>query len=384
MSLIESLIGSAVTRPDNKRILPTKRPLPIRPRDFFELFAAMGTEATVKGLFLTTDLRQAEPRTLTYVTLGRWVTADELAAVPQPYKVTDHLHAILSGQEFRASIVRRIVDAYPERPRLCFVRIPRCAGQHFLTLAEAMHPIVPDSLGVWRPRDENRFIPALGRLLGRFTLTRTLMVVQSTLAPFVQSNVAASPDPAYAAAGLQWTLNAPPRRAGDRLFTILRDPRAILVSEVNAIMDALLLPPEGDTRPVARWRARLPANPATADEAGRKHVARHVLRTLRTRNPICHALADGTTAGALHAARLQDVEMATLDRYEDWIKYTWDVEPGEPANTSTPHLTVSDLAAEDRAHLESLVAEDLAFYDLVVKAYEKIGDLRYSVRGREL
>ncbi len=384
MSLIESLIGGGVTRPDEKRILPTKRPLPARPRDFFELFAAMGTEATIKGLFLTADLRQAEPRTLTYVTLGRWVTADELAALSKPYKVTEHLHAILTGQEFRASIVRRIADAYPERPRLCFVRIPRCAGQHFLALAEAMHPIVPDSLGVWRPRDEARFIPALGRLLGRFTLTRTILVTQPTLAPFVQSNIPASPDPAYAAAGLQWTLNGPPRRAGDRLFTILRDPRAIVLSEVNAIIDALLQPPESDTRPVARWRAQVPADPATADEAGRKQLARHVLQRVRLRNPICHALADGTASGAIDAARLQDIEIATLDRYEDWIKYTWDVEPGEPVNASTPHLGVADLTAQDRAHLETITVEDQAFYQLVVKAYEKIGDLRYSVRGREL
>ena len=384
MSLIESLIGGAVTRPDNKRILPTKRPLPVRPRDFFELFAAMGTEATIKGLFLTADLRQAEPRTLTYVTLNRWLTADELAAMPSPYKVVEHLHAILTGQEFRASIVRRIADAYPERPRLCFVRIPRCAGRHFLALAEAMHPIVPDTLGAWRPRDENRFIPALGRLLGRFTLTRTILVTQPTLAPFVQANIPASPDPAYAAAGLQWTLNGPPRRAGDRLFTILRDPRAIVLSEVNAIMDALMQPPESDTRPVARWRAQLPANPATADEAGRKHLARHVLQRLRMRNPICHALGDGTSAGALHAVRLQDIEMATLDRYEDWIKYTWDVEPGEPVNASAPHLAVADLTARDRAHIETMISEDLAFYELVVEAYEKIGDLRYSVRGREV
>ncbi len=382
-SLIESLIGSGIVRPDEKRIVPTRRPMPTRPRELFDLFTSLGAEASLASLFQSTQLHAAEPRALTFIALNRWPNEAELASLSTPYNAQTHLRALLTRAEFRASLVRRICDAYPERPRLCFVRIPRCAGAHFLTMADQMHPILPPDLASMRRDGKPSFIPALGSYLGRFTLTKTIMLVQPTLAPFVEATLAPA-NPALAEAGLQWNLNPPIRRTGDRLFTILREPASLILSEVNATLDALLRPAEVDTPAIAAWRTRLPQNLATADQAGLKHTAREILRQLRLRNPICHALADGTAAGAFNAVRLQDVELADMSHYPDWTKYTWDVEPEPAANTSTLHLTLIDLSPSEREHLDSLVAEDLRFYAPVRTALDKMDGFRNAVQGRDL
>ncbi len=388
-SMIESLIGSGLTRPDDKRLVPTRRPLPTRPRDLFEILVALGDQATLTSLYQATDLRAAEPRALTFITLNRWPTAAELESLPIPYKAQPHLQALLTGAESRASLLRRICDAYPERQRLCFVRIPNCAGAHFLAMASAMHPVVPDHLTAWIPRDHNRFIPALGSLLGRFTLTKTIMMVQPSLAPFVQAAApdappgGAAPTGPFAASGLQCTPNPPARRAGDRLFTILREPASLVLSSVNATLDALMQPASQDSPAIAAWRARLPA-PAGADQAGRQRIALEILRASPLRNPICHALADGTARGAIQAARLQDIELADLSRYPNWTKYTWDVEAEPPANVSVPHLKLETLPAADRAHFDSMIAEDVAFYTPVRAALDSLPELKPSVRGRDL
>jgi hypothetical protein len=384
MSLIESLIGSGIVRNDTKRILPTRRPLFQRPRDVFEIIVALGAEATLPSLFHCVDLKPADPRSLANVVLNRWLTEEEIAAIPTPYRPQQHLRDMLTGPEFRASLLRRLCDSYPERTRHFLVRIPRCAGEHFLTMAGSMHPIYPNALATWRPRDENRFIPALGAYLAQFTLTRSIMAWQPTMAPFTQAPTPLDPSTSHDATGMRWTLNAPPRRTGDRLVAILREPHALILSAVNATIDALCRPPDADTPNIAALRRTLPANPATADAEGRKHIGREILRTLNLRNPICTAIADGTATGALRAARHQDLELADFSTYADWVKYTWDVEPAAPLNPSAPHLTRADLSAADLGHLHDRTAEDATFYTAFKAALSKIGDLRYSVRGRDL
>ena len=380
MSLIDSLVGTAAERPDKKRILPRRRPLFQRPRDVIELFIALGPEASMQSILQSVEIKQAEPRTLTQVVLNRSITEAELEALPTPYHPHVHLRELLLTREFRASLFHRICEAYPERPRFLFIRIPRCAGQHFATMADARHPLYPNDLATFRRGDAVTFIPALGAYARRLINTRTLLAMQPSLAPFTQNNH--TPPPAtFADTGFATPTPAPLRRPGDRLFTILRPPTDLLLSQVNSIMDALLLPPNSDTPDTAAIRARLPSSPATADAPGRTHLARAILRALTIRNPICHALADGTAAAALRAARYHDIELADLSGYEDWTKYTWDVEPNPPEGASTPHLRPTDLTPADTA---PLIAEDEAFYKTFTQALSQIGDLRYSVRGRDL
>ena len=378
-SLIETLIGSGIKRPDEKRILPTRRPLPSRPRDLLELFVTLGDQATMPSLFEACDLRDTDPRHITFVALNRWATAEELAEQPTPYNARHHLRSLVLGQEFRRSLIRRICDAYPERPRMLYVQIPRCAGAHFLTLANTMHAIMPDGIDRWKRGDQTIFIPRLGTYLARFNQTRSITLRLPVLAPFTQTT-----PPAQADTLLPWSINPPPKRPGDRLFTILREPASLIMSQVNAILTRLQAPTPGDEAAEDPWRQRLSPLPPPDDAPAWKALGRTVLASLTTADPICHALGDGTAASALEACRLADIEIADLTSYHDWVKYSWDVEPEPPSNTSSRILSREELDQTSAAHLARLTAEDSVFYAKVASGLPKPGDTKTSVRGRDL
>jgi hypothetical protein len=383
-SMLETLLGDPVKRRDEKRILPTRRPLPERQRDLLELFMALGQQATMQSLLLSCDLREAEPRVITFVTLSRWPTADELGQQPTPYTPRIHLRSLLGSQEFRASLIRRICDAFPERPRLLYVRIPRCAGEHFLHMADTLHAIFPPDLGRFHPRDEARFIPALGAYLGRFNITKTIMLAQPSLAPFVQAPLATAGLPGAAAEGLQWTLNPPPRRPGDRVFTIVREPQSLILSQVNAVLTRLQGPPADDDPATAALRNRHRPLPALTNAAAWTALGQTILLSLAARNPICTALGDGTASGALQACRLSDVELADLSRYMDWVKFKWNLEPEPAINTSRSILPAADLTPAAQAHLAGLVDEDVKFHSRVMAELAKRDHFNPFVRGRDL
>jgi hypothetical protein len=355
-SMIENLTGGAVRRPDEKRLLPTRRPLPGRTRDLLELLVSLGATASLKSVMLSADFREAEPRNLTYVALNRWPTAAEQAAQPEPYEFGPHFRALIFGQEFRESLLRRICDAYPDRQRVLYVRIPRCAGEHLLTTIAPMHPLFTPDLSTWRRGNGPEFIVALATYLGRFNSTKTIMVAQPSQHPFLETPpLLPTPDAAF-----PWRLNPPPYRAGDRLFTIIREPRSLILSLINAELDR-----EGQI-------------------ADRKQHGLALLRALTLRNLLCTALGDGTAAGALALCRLTDIEIADLSLYPTWVRYSWDTEAEPPTNCSTPHLTLEDLDADGIRNLDAIIAEDLVFYRHFTAALEKRGSYQSYVRGRHL
>jgi hypothetical protein len=379
-SMIENLIGGATTRPDEKRLLPIRRPMPGRPRDVLELFVALGEEATIKSVMLAADFRDADPRPLTYVVLNRWPTAEELAGLPNPFVPQHYLRTLLLGQEFRTSLFRRICDAYPERPRQLFVCIPRCAGEHFLQMAHARHPLFTNSLVEWRRNDGAEVIPRIGRYLGRFTATRTIMAALPSLKPFVTAPIPTEPD----GTALSWALNPPPFRTIDRLFTIVREPAAIVLGMVNAILGRLQQQSSNDDDPTRKWRRRFDPLPGLDDSQAWQQIGHRLLRALPVRNPICTALGDGTADDALRACRQWNVEIADISLYESWLKYTWETEAGPPTNSAPRIMTQQNLGAAASAHLADLIAEDTEFYRYVVAAHARLGEAQTSIRGKDL
>jgi len=379
-SMIESLIGGATTRPDEKRLMPIRRPLPGRPRDLLEIFVALGPEATIKSFTLAADFRDADPRLLTYVALHRWPTADELAGLPEPFVPNHYVRTLLLGQEFRATLFRRICDAYPERPRQLFVRIPRCAGAHFLHMASARHPLFTNDIVEWRRNDGAELIPRIGRYLGRFTETRTIMATLPSLMPFVTAPAPAEPD----GSPFAWALNPPPFRTTDRLFTIVREPAAIVLGQVNAILDRLQQEPSNDDAETAAWRRRFTPLPSRDDNKAWQQIGHRLLRAPPLRNPICHALGDGTAANAVESCRRWNVEICDLALYDSWLKYTWETEAGPPTPSASRILTQQNLGAAASAHLAEIIAEDAAFYGHVVAARAKLSATQTSIRGKDL
>jgi hypothetical protein len=358
-NLIESLIGGAVERYDDRRLSVTKRPPPTKPREFFEIFALMGATASPEGLMRGIDWKHVDPCMLTFAVLGRWPTSQELAELQVPYRPYVHLRHLLGSEEFRTAIVRRLFEVFPERQRLLFVRIPRCAGTSVMSVLDTKHPILPLDLGDRPFREAPVLVPLLGQLLGRFGTTRTLVVAQPRIGPFVEAPTVtpACGDP------LHWHLPQPPCRGTDLLFTIIRPPEALILSEVNGILTALRRPASpGEPASLAEQRKHHAPLPDQTDSAGWKQLGRKLLAATTLRNPICTALGDGTAAGAFAACARVPIQLVAIEAYRQWSRAAFDSSPADPVNVSTPILQPADLTAEDSAHLSSLIAEDAVFY----------------------
>jgi hypothetical protein len=377
-TMIERLIGEGtVQRPDNRRILPVKRPVPDRPRDLFEVFSALGGEASAAALCMSIDLRDAKPNWMHSIVLNRWPTFAEVRARGVEYDPNNilgaakrHLVSLIQSVEFRAFLAARVLTAYPEKTRLLFVRVPHCAGRHFLTLAETMHPIFPDAITGTRAALPPTFYPALGLFLARFIHTKTVLLCKPQLTPFRVAPAFATAEVAGGdpAETLPWNFTIPPYRTGDRLFTIVRDPEEIILGQVNAIAAALRWPGAEDPPDIRRWRGSLGALPEPEDAAGWVAVARRVLARFRAADPICHALGDGTTEGATQACIVTNIEIADLSRYSEWILRTWDTRPEPPEPGEPPILSREALEQQDRDRLVALTTQDRPLYDRIKAA----------------
>jgi hypothetical protein len=251
-------------------------------------------------------------------------------------------------------------------------------------MAGTLHAVLPPDLADWRPRDLSSFIPALGAYLGRFNFTKTTLIAQPRLEPFVQADQVVPPASADRAS-LPWCLNPPPHRLGDRLFTIIREPASLILSQVNAILTQLRADPADRSQALAQWRQLLPSKlPPSEDLPAWKRCGVQLLLAFTSQNPICSALADGTAAAAIKACHLADLEIVDLSRYNDWVKYKWNLEPDEPVNQSSPILAEGDLDAECRQHLGRLIDQDRRFHACIVAELAKRDRFNPSVRGRDL
>ena len=369
-SLIETLIGGSIVRKDDKRIAPTRRPLPERPRELLDVFSAMGGEASMANLGRSLELQGATARWLIAVVLNRWPTIAELQAQPEPYDARRHLSELIVGTEFRSLLAQRILNAFPEKRRMLFVRVPHCAGEHFLQLAQTMHPVFPNRLANPRGNAPRDYFATLGQHMGRYLHTRSVMLVQPRMVPFYKPAIQAAPDNTeadpQAGESLPWTMTSPPYRPSDRLFTIVRDPDEIILGQVNRIAAALQQSPEHDKPPVGWWRKRLATTGATDPKA----TARRVLALFPHANPICQALGDGTFSGALEACLITGVEIADLSRYDEWIVRTWDTKPEPAAPRPEPILARVDLTADDQARLATLTDQDRPLYARIRNAID--------------
>ena len=357
-SMIESLIGESVRRKDDKLMTTGTKPAPVKPRDLYAIFMQLGAQASVQTLVRSCDLRDADPRVLVFAALGRWPTWAELQAhVSADYEPRQHLRELVNSGEFRQGLAVRICDAFPERPRQLFIRLPRCAGEHMLATARPSHPVFPQSLeaasGRLRGEERGAFLSDLGSFLASFATTRTIMVARPKLAGFRNPAAQSATAPKQAEAL---------HRPGDRLFMILREPQSLVLSAVNALAAALTGPSEHDTAQSAEWRRRL--SPAIL-LAGGAHIAHEILAATDMRNPICTALGHTSAQVAIHECRTANVEITDLAHYAAWLRYTWNIETEALTLAARSALSIADLTPTELARLRDSVAEDTAFYEKV-------------------
>jgi hypothetical protein len=360
-NLLESLLSSGqVKRQDDKHLTIIRRPAPTKHRQLLELFSAMGVTASFQGLRRSLETKGVDAFQITFVALGRWPTADELAALEDPYKPAHHLMALLRSKEFRTNFVRRTCDAFAERRRLLFVQIPRSAGQTVLADLDSRHPLLPADLMAPRYNDGAKLAETLGHILSRVPSTNTLAIAQPHMKHFLEEpeSQAAGPDP------LGWRAGSPPCRWEDLLFAVLRDPTERALGQINATLRAYK---SGDK----------PLPPATKERLGIKgdrelrqtelrQVGLDILGETLFSNPMCHALADGTAAGALAATQKSPIHFVAIEHYKAWARTALEIAPSDRPLTEQI-LRREDLLPAEQDILAGSTQEDRTVYDRVIQ-----------------
>jgi hypothetical protein len=277
-----------------------------------------------------------------------------------------YVKQLLSSDDFRRVAFRNFLDAFPEKRRLLFVHIQKCAGTDLSAALSERYFAVNGTMDnpAWLSVDE------------RFAYLRDLVLA----APFVDTFFVRGHVP------LRYYVNQHLIRPGDQIFTVVRDPIDIVVSAVNYRLMRFQADPSGRHTDTRLWLADLGLTqfPSDAPPGDLLGFAKRILRTPRVvpNNMLCQALGTDDAKSALANIVASDIEVTDLNRYEAWLRERWDIPASKHANTSRKFLTVATLDAEDRALIEAMTAEDRSLYSALTKQLDASG--RVSIQGRQM
>ena len=275
----------------------------------------------------------------------------------------------LKSDEFQSNILSLILSAYPEKKRLAFIHVPKCAGTDLrMHLSRRFPTFAANSAVGWRvPKEE------LYRRLHRLVLE-----LRSADTIFVHGHLR-----------LQSCLEAGYIRPADRIVTVIRAPEEIVISKVNYVLSQIVRAKEhsaGSTREAQRWIGILQEHQLSVEMLASdpqwflKKMLRHP--KMGRHNTICNALGKGDAGSTLTNVRSCDIEITTVENYTSWLREHWGVTVETAANRSRKFLAKDMLDDSDFAYLESITSEDRRVYDRVSAAISEAGTA--SIRGRDL
>ena len=388
------LSGGKVKRQYDRHLNIATRPLPTRPRQLFELLGALGLNATFPGLLRSVEIRRADPQQIVFIALGRWPTLAEIEAFPDPYNPGLHLVALIRSHEFRAQFVHNACDAFAERKRLLYVRIPRSGGASVLNMLDSRHPLLPLDLTAQRFNDPVLLIQTMGQVLSRMATSKHLALAHTTMAPFLRrakgrgapgsarsggtgpggrgpggtgpgGGEAGGAEAGHTEAGpagddpFGWRGPLPPCRVEDTFFTVLREPQARALGQINALLSAWQSGEQAVPAPVL---ARLDKPAKRARPGDWRQLGRDILADTVLPNPVCHALGDGTAEGTLVACSRSPLQLVQLEQLNLWSRTELENMSSDSVAASEPILRRQDLAAGEVAALEEATEQDQIIY----------------------
>jgi hypothetical protein len=347
--------GTAPLPPDLGAELPPEfqlLPAPETPRQTFDLLSLYDRSQGLYNLLRQTDLAGRSPRQVAYAALGGLGSpVDKVPPAWQPDAARDMLNELLLSRDFQQNILRLFLEAFPEKRRLLFVHIPKCAGSDLSHHLVGRFPSIAEQMRALHWTDKRLLFEALSDTVRRLHFSETI---------FVRGHVNLAD---YLGQGLA--------RPCDRLFTILRDPVEIAISQVNYILTRLKTDAAaGEFLPDTRaWLPLLGLEEATG-ELSDTFLRDLGERTLRMRevvmpNPMCHWLGGGNAATVLARLAEHEVEVTNTQHYKRWLRQRWGIDADTRQNESIKFLTRDRLAADDLQYLVQISREDAALYDAV-------------------
>ena len=188
---------------------------PSDPRGLFELLGLYSERGGLALLLSRLEFGGEHPERTHYAVFG--APPDSVAEVLRwgSYYPRDHLHELLLSEPFQTGLIPLFLRAFPEKRRLIFVHLPKCAGTDLIFHFRACHPSLDRSLTdpEWTPKSA---------MLRR--IARVVAHVHTADSIFVHGHI-----------NLADHIAADIIRPTDRVFTIIRDPLAAAISQINYV-----------------------------------------------------------------------------------------------------------------------------------------------------
>lgn len=340
-------------------------PAPHSPRDWLSLFATLEPPQDLDALLARIDWSGTTPLRVYFSLYGTVPGPEDSAAVATARSARDLAGATLLSPRFQAGICEHLLRALPEKRRLIFVHIPKCAGTDLIDNFGRTLPRLYEDLAKPHWISGEDFFSYL------CDFSRSLAENDSI---FVHGHVP-----------LSWYLERNLCRPQDRVFTTIRDPLELMISQVNYVFKRFFESPMFNAPDAREWADMLGLQmfDRDLDASGIRQLALRILRDTRIVPPnyICSYLGHGTARSALEAVRASNIEITDVTRYPRWLQETWGC-TATRANRSQPILTVQDLDPADRAYLEAASREDAEFYGRAIEALR--ATRKNSIFGTEL
>ncbi len=343
-------------------------PPPHTPRTLFELFATYDERQGLDSVLAASDLADLAPRDIYACALGRRPESLKAATRPPAYNPRNHLHATLNSPEFQGKAMLLLLNAYPEKRRLLFVHVPKCAGTDLRVSLTDRYPSLDVGLGDPEWTKPERLFAAIRNMVVAVRSADTILIHGHVrLLSAVEQELV---------------------RPYDQVITVIRDPQEIVVSNINYVITRILQDQKlGAFAPdTVRWLRQLgverlpPDMPAAAAMQTCKALLRN--RAVTPRNSICHWLGNGDLRSFLNRVVINDVEITDTSHYSAWLQQRWGIQRIARANQSMQFVTRAMLDADDLDHVASVTEEDRKVYAMISEQIERRG--RTSIHGREI
>ena len=328
--------------------------------EFIRMIGLYDSRSGLEGLLARFDLEQLPASHIERIVLGSAGMVPTPAQIPDPGAL---ITLLLRSASFRRVVLRNVLETFKAKRRLIFVHVPKCAGSDLTSLLRRTHLAIEGEIGDpgWYSPDE--MLEYLHDIVLGAGFVDDFLVCGHIPLPFYVDHSLIRPE--------------------DEVFTVVRDPNAIVVSQVNYMLTRLGRDPTGQAPDTRQWLERLglPAFPASADRDGMVELGRRMLHDdhLVPMNILCRALGDGDAGSAIRSIVASDIEITDVTRYDAWLWQRWGIAESPRGNASVPYLALADLNTADRAVIARKTADDHRVHGAIMAQLSR-GDA-VSVRG---
>lgn len=343
-------------------------PAPVDPRTLFRLFALFEPSLELYSLLCRLDFGRVRPSHLDYSVLGQVPEHYPRGMAWSPALARDYLNDLLHSAGFQQNVLAYALRAFPEKQRLMFVHIPKCAGSDLSFHLASRFPSLEQRLMDEALTSKGELFEALAGFVRELAFADAI---------FVRGHL---PLDFYAGADLT--------RPADRIFTILRDPTEIALSQINYILTKFQLNIDAGVvdKDTEGWLDALDLKelpPAVTPQFVDKYARKLLHNTdIVEPNSMCRWLGGGTAQIVAERLARHLVEVTDTTHYNAWLLDRWGISAQTRQNESIKFISLSSLGHQELGYVQDLSLEDRKLYSRLQQALAVEG--KASVYGEDI